>query len=34
LIPETVYEEIKRGGVPDGPSDLSDELVEAETSGV
>jgi predicted nucleic acid-binding protein len=30
LIPETVYEEIERGGVPDGISDLSYELVEAD----
>lgn len=30
LIPETVYEEIERGGIPDGISDLSYELVEAD----
>jgi predicted nucleic acid-binding protein len=30
LIPETVYEEIERGGVPDGMSDLSYDLVETE----
>ena len=30
LIPETVYEEIERGGVPDGLSDQSYELVEAD----
>ena len=30
LIPETVYEEIERGGVSDGLSDLSYELVEAD----
>lgn len=29
LIPETVYEEIERGGVPDGISDLRYESVEA-----
>lgn len=34
LIPETVYEEIERGGVPDGISDLSYELVEADESRV
>ncbi|MFD1598157.1 nucleic acid-binding protein [Halobellus rarus] len=30
LIPETVYEEIERGGLPDGIADLSYERVEAE----
>jgi predicted nucleic acid-binding protein len=30
LIPETVYEEIERGGLPDGLADLSYELVEAD----
>jgi predicted nucleic acid-binding protein len=30
LIPETVYEELERGGVPDRISDLSYELVEAD----
>lgn len=30
LIPETVYEELERGGVPDGISDLSYEPVEAD----
>ena len=30
LIPEVVHEEIKRGGVPDGFSDLSYELAEAD----
>ena len=29
LIPETVYEEVEAGGVPDGLSELSSELVEA-----
>jgi predicted nucleic acid-binding protein len=30
LIPEMVYEEIERGGVPDGIFDISYELVEAD----
>lgn len=30
LIPETVYDEIKRGGVPDEISDISCEFVEAD----
>ena len=34
LIPETVYEEIERGGLPDGIADLSYERVEAEETGV
>jgi len=34
LIPEVVYEEIERGGVPDGFSDLSYELVEADKNRV
>ena len=34
LIPETVYEEIEKGGVPDGMADLSYELVEADESRV
>ncbi|PSP49443.1 nucleic acid-binding protein [Halobacteriales archaeon QH_7_69_31] len=34
LIPETVYEEIEKGGVPDGLSDLSYELVEADVEKV
>ena len=32
LVPETVYEEIEAGGVPDGLADLSYELVEADES--
>ncbi|SEA05870.1 Predicted nucleic acid-binding protein, contains PIN domain [Haloplanus vescus] len=32
LVPETVYEEIDAGGVPDGLADLSYELVEADES--
>jgi len=32
LIPETVYKEIEAGGVPDGLSDLSYELVKADES--
>ena len=32
LVPETVYEEIDAGGVPDGLAGLSYELVEAEES--
>ena len=34
LIPETVYEEVEAGGVPDGISDLSYELVEADERSV
>ncbi|TKX73637.1 nucleic acid-binding protein [Halorubrum sp. GN11_10-6_MGM] len=34
LVPETVYEEIEAGGAPDGLSDLSYELVEADESRV
>jgi predicted nucleic acid-binding protein len=34
LVPETVYEEIDAGGVPNGLSDLSYELVEADESRV
>lgn len=34
LIPETVYEELERGGVPDGISDLPYELVEADENRV
>ena len=34
LIPETVYEEVEAGGVPDGLSDLSYKLVEADESRV
>ncbi|MFA1612354.1 nucleic acid-binding protein [Halobellus rubicundus] len=34
LIPETVYDEIERGGLPDGISDLSYDLVDAEWSSV
>jgi predicted nucleic acid-binding protein len=30
LVPETVYEEVEVGGVPDGLSDLSYKLVEAD----
>ncbi|MFW5900725.1 MAG: nucleic acid-binding protein [Halodesulfurarchaeum sp.] len=30
LVPETVYEEVEAGGVPDGLSDLSYELVETD----
>jgi predicted nucleic acid-binding protein len=30
LVPETVYEEVEVGGVPDGLSDLSYELVETD----
>jgi len=32
LVPETVYEEVDAGGVPDGLADLSYELVEADES--
>jgi len=32
LVPETVYEEIDAGGVPDGVADLSYELVKADES--
>nr|WP_233263380.1 hypothetical protein [Halorhabdus sp. CUG00001] len=34
LVPETVYEEVDVGGVPDGMADLSYELVEADESRV
>jgi predicted nucleic acid-binding protein len=34
LVPETVYEEVEAGGVPDSLSDLSYELVEADESRV
>jgi len=34
LVPETVYEEIEAGGVPDGRAELSYELVEADESPV
>ena len=34
LVPETVYEEVDAGGVPDGVADLSYELVEADESKV
>ncbi|UIP00921.1 nucleic acid-binding protein [Halobaculum sp. CBA1158] len=34
LVPETVYREVKAGGVPDGLVDLSYELVEADESRV
>ena len=34
LIPQTVYEEIERGGVPDAMSDLSYELVKADAGRV
>ena len=34
LVPETVYEEVDAGGVPDGLADLSYELVEADESRV
>ena len=34
LIPETVYEEVETGGVPDGLSELSYELVEADEKSV
>jgi predicted nucleic acid-binding protein len=34
LVPETVYDEIDAGGVPDGLADLSYELVEADESRV
>jgi predicted nucleic acid-binding protein len=34
LVPETVHNEVEAGGVPDGLSDLSYELVEADESGV
>ena len=34
LVPETVYNEIDAGGVPDGLADLSYELVEADESRV
>jgi predicted nucleic acid-binding protein len=34
LVPETVYEEVEAGGVPDGLADLSYELVEADESRV
>lgn len=34
LVPEAVSEELERGGVPDGISALSYELVEANTEGV
>ena len=34
LVPETVYEEIQAGGVPDELADLSYELVEADESRV
>ena len=34
LIPETVYEEIESGGLPDGIADLSYERAEAEETGV
>ncbi|AEM57994.1 hypothetical protein HISP_12255 [Haloarcula hispanica N601] len=34
LVPETVYEEVDAGGVPDGVVDLSYELVEADESRV
>ncbi|MDS0220642.1 nucleic acid-binding protein [Haloarcula sp. S1AR25-5A] len=34
LVPETVYEEVDAGGVPDGVADLSYELVEADESRV
>ncbi|MFQ3318319.1 MAG: putative nucleic acid-binding protein [Natronomonas sp.] len=30
LIPETVYEEVEMGGIPDGLSDLSSQLIEAD----
>nr|WP_246308296.1 hypothetical protein [Halosimplex rubrum] len=32
LIPETVYEEVDAGGIPDGLADLSYELVEVDES--
>ena len=32
LVPETVYEEVDAGGVPEGLADLSYELVEADES--
>ena len=34
LVPETVYEEVDAGGVPDGLADLSYELVEADETRV
>jgi predicted nucleic acid-binding protein len=34
LVPETVYNEVEAGGVPDGLADLSYELVEADESRV
>ncbi|WP_020222957.1 hypothetical protein [Halarchaeum acidiphilum] len=34
LVPETVYEEVEAGGVPNGLSDLPYELVEADESRV
>ena len=34
LIPSAVYQELETGGVPDGLSDLSYELVEADEEGV
>ena len=34
LVPETVYEEVDAGGVPDGVADLSYELVEGDESRV
>ena len=33
-IPETVYEELERGGVPDGLAELSYELVEADETAI
>ena len=32
LVPETVYEEVDAGGIPDGLADLTYELVEADES--
>jgi predicted nucleic acid-binding protein len=34
LLPETVFEEVEAGGVPDGLADLSYELTEADEDGV